>query len=87
MVRVDTLFINAGDPGGQSPDDLVMIAKAVHPILTQYHPNADIWVCPQDWQPADYARWVALASQPSTREWLAGTVYGPGMVVLTWTSF
>ena len=49
--------------------------------MTQCHPNANIWVCPQDWQPADYARWVALASQPATREWLAGTVYGPGMVV------
>ena len=21
--RVDTLFVNAGDPGGQNPDDLV----------------------------------------------------------------
>jgi hypothetical protein len=47
MERVNTLFLNAGDPGAQTPDDLVMIAKAARKILLLHHPAADVWVCPQ----------------------------------------
>jgi hypothetical protein len=81
MGRVDTLFVNAGDPGGQNPDDLIMIAKTAFDILQGFHPNADIWICPQDWLAGDYARWAVLAALPSTQKWLAGVVYGPGQVV------
>jgi hypothetical protein len=31
--------------------------------------------------PDDYTRWQELASMPEANEWLAGIVYGPGMVV------
>ena len=79
--RIDTLFINAGDPGGQSPDHLVMIAQAARPVLKKYHPNANLWICPQDWEPKDYARWVELASLPNAKTWLDGIVYAPGMIV------
>ena len=50
MPRVDTLFVNAGDPGGQSPDDLVMVTQIARKILLQYHAHADTWICPQDWE-------------------------------------
>jgi hypothetical protein len=81
LPRVDTVFINAGDPGGQSPDDLVMITQAARKILTQYHPHADTWICPQDWVEKDFARWNELIAMPGTKDWLAGTIYGPGMLV------
>lgn len=81
MPRVDTLFINAGDPGGQSPDALVALAQVARQELVAVHPAADVWVCPQDWAITDYERWVALASSPSTAKWLAGIIYGPGMPV------
>jgi len=71
MQRVDTLFINAGDPGGQSPDDLVMLTQVAIGILKQYHPHAQAWICPQDWVPKDYARWVELASKPETAEYVS----------------
>ena len=53
--------INAGDPGGHSPDDLVLAARAAGKVLKRLHPNAKLWICPQDWVPQDYARWLELA--------------------------
>ena len=35
MPRVDSLFINAGDPGGQDPDDLLMLSQVARGILKQ----------------------------------------------------
>ena len=81
MGRIDTVFINAGDPGGQSPDDLVMIAQASRQVLRQYHPDAELWVCPQDWSVPDYEHWAKLVSTPAAAQWLAGTIYGPGMPI------
>ena len=81
MPRVDTLFVNAGDPGGQSPDDLVMVTQIARKILLQYHPHADTWICPQDWEQKDFARWNQLIAAPGTAEWLTGVIYGPGMLV------
>ena len=81
MPRVDTLFINAGDPGGQNPDDLVMVTQVVRKVLLQYHPHADTWICPQDWHAADFKRWNVLIAEPGTAEWLTGVIYGPGMLV------
>ena len=40
-------FINIGDPCGQNPDDLVMVTKVARKILLGYHPQADVWICPQ----------------------------------------
>ena len=56
--------------------DCTQVAREV---LLVYHPNAQTWICPQDWGQADYARWVELAAKPSTRAWLDGIIYGPGM--------
>ena len=81
LPRVDTLFINAGDPGGHSPDDLVLIAQAARPVLRRSHPHAQLWICPQDWGQADYQRWRDLASASTAPEWLDGIIYGPGMPV------
>ena len=81
MPRVDTLFLNAGDPGGQKPDALVAIAQAAKAVLREHHPQAQLWICPQDWLPADFARWIELAALPETAAWLDGVVYGPGMAV------
>ena len=72
MPRVDTLFINAGDPGGQSPDDLVMLTKVARDILREYHPHAQTWICPQDWHEKDYDRWLALSNLESTKASLSG---------------
>ena len=44
---MDTLFINAGDPGGQRPDALLRIAQDAREVLLEYHPHADVWICPQ----------------------------------------
>jgi hypothetical protein len=76
MPRVDTLFVNAGDPGGQSPDDLLMLTQVARTILHQFHPHASVWICPQDWKPVDYQRWLEHISKPITREWLDGIIYG-----------
>ena len=81
MPRIDTVFINAGDPGGQNPDDLMMIAQASFAILKTYHPNAELWLCPQDWTVPDYTHWAKLASTTEAQEWLSGIIYGPGMPI------
>ena len=81
LSRVDTLFINAGDPGGHSPDDLVLIAMAALDVLKRWHPQAQLWICPQDWSVTDYNRWRTLASAPNATRWLSGVIYGPGMSV------
>jgi len=81
MPRVDTLFVNAGDPGGQNPEDLIFLTQVAQGILKQYHPTATVWICPQDWSVGDYGRWLELSSLSSTKAWLDGIVYGPGMPV------
>eukprot|EP00041_Stephanoeca_diplocostata_P026368 m.709830 g.709830 ORF g.709830 m.709830 type:complete len:415 (-) comp22947_c0_seq2:2661-3905(-) len=81
LPRLDTLFINAGDPGGQSPDDLVFIAQAAKEVLHVHHPGAALWICPQDWNTSDYSRWTQLVSVPSAKSWLDGVIYGPGMPI------
>jgi hypothetical protein len=84
LPRIDTLFLNAGDPGGHEPKELVVIARTAKSVLNAYFPNASLWICPQDWDEEQYQAWLEiLAAQGATgvRSWLDGIVYGPGMVV------
>jgi hypothetical protein len=81
MPRVDTVFINAGDPGGQNPADLMMIAQRSREVLMTYHPHADLWICPQDYSVEDYLTWAKLAADASTAKWMSGIIYGPGMPI------
>lgn len=79
MPRLDTLFINAGDPGGQSPDDLMMIGKMARAVLKRHHPHAQLWICPQDYNESDYRRWAEIAATADAATFLDGIIYGPGM--------
>jgi len=55
-----------------------MLAQVAKKILLLYHRDAQLWICPQDWDPTDFARWNLLASKAGS--WIDGTIYGPGMV-------
>ena len=54
-----------------------MVTQIARKILLQYHPRADTWVCPQDWEQKDFARWNQLIAAPGTADWLTGVIYGP----------
>ena len=58
-----------------------MLTQVARGILRQYHPHAETWICPQDWNTTQYSRWLELLDLPQTKSWLAGIIYGPGMPV------
>jgi hypothetical protein len=41
-----------------------MIAKAQLGILSETHPNATIWIAPQEWNSTQLKSWWSLVAQP-----------------------
>src|SRR5665213_4161901 len=80
MPKLDEVFVPGGDPGDLQPDVLFNWLEKLAPVLHKYHPNAKIWVSPQnnrsgkatsEWYDAFYAR--VNRNYP----WFGGVVFGP----------
>ena len=77
LPQLDALFLPGGDPGRTPPKQLFPMLEQLAARLKERHPNAKIWMSPQDFT----SEWMVdfsniLKSGPA---WLEGVVYGPGI--------
>ena len=77
MPYLDHLFIPGGDPGELEPEPLFDWARKVSEVLHESHPEADVWLSPQTFNPSrgwTDAFYEELRKEPA---WLGGVVFGP----------
>ena len=75
MARVDDLLGEDGEAyGGRQ-----LLQKA-SVALRRYHPKARVWHDPGAKNASEMTDWFAFLDLPSTRSWLDGVVYGPGIL-------
>ena len=80
LPRIDAVFVPGGDPGDVHPRILLPFAEKQKRVLNRYHPNATMWISPQNY--GDDDDWLQLFfdilrnEQP---EWLDGVVFGPAV--------
>lgn len=76
LPRLDDLFVPGGDPGNIPPKDLFKFMAKQAEVLWQSHPNAKLWVSPQqfcdEWM-TDFFD-ILQTERPT---WLHGIAYGP----------
>jgi len=75
--KLDEVFIPGGDPGDNHPKFVMPFLKDLSQILTEYHPEAGIWLSLQGFstEQINYFYNYLDKYQP---EWLRGVVSGPG---------
>lgn len=74
--HLDALFFPGGDPGHNHPRDVMPFLEDISERLSQYHPDAEIWMSLQgfDEEQIDYFfNWIA-EHKPA---WFTGAVGGP----------
>src|SRR5581483_2484271 len=75
LPRVDAVFVPGGDPGHSRPKVLMDFLAKVKPILRKYHPKAQMWVSPQNFDVAWLNEFIdVVKTEPA---WLDGVSYGP----------
>jgi hypothetical protein len=75
MPRLDAVFVPGGDPGYTRPKDLMGLLGKQTANLRHYHPDAQMWVSPQEFNQEWMEEFLAiLKTEPA---WLTGVVYGP----------
>ncbi|MGN6493192.1 MAG: hypothetical protein ACTHLE_14425 [Agriterribacter sp.] len=74
--RLDHIFFPGGDPGDNHPSEVLPFLEALHKQLTQYHPNAKVWISLQGFntEQIDYFYQYLKNNNPA---WLEGVVSGP----------
>ncbi|MGN6438820.1 MAG: hypothetical protein ACTHMM_19910 [Agriterribacter sp.] len=74
--RLDHIFFPGGDPGDNHPSDVLPFLEELHKRLTQYHPNAKMWISLQGFntEQIDYFYQYLKNNNPA---WLEGVVSGP----------
>ena len=77
LPRLNHVFVPGGDPGELPVEELFPWLERVAEVLHRFHPEADIWVSPQN--PHATHAWLDCFVQNVNRnpEWLGGVVYGP----------
>ncbi len=77
LPRLDHVFVPGGDPGDLPPEEFFPWLRRVASVLHEYHPEADVWVSPQN--PRADRKWLEafVDSVNAKPEWLGGVVYGP----------
>jgi hypothetical protein len=86
LPRIDSIFVPGGDPGNVHPDQLLPLLERQKKLLNQYHPNAELWVSPQNFDRNGKNRsgWYATfikTLQTDTPDWLDGVAFGPAVPV------
>lgn len=74
---IDHIMVPGGDPGELEPEDFFNECSLMKDVLTEYHPNAKIWISLQKQSPTDqwYDGYVERAlAKP---DWLYGVVHAP----------
>ena len=75
--RLDAILVPGGDPGDLDADALFRWLSKEAEILHHYHPNAKIWVTPQNYRPTQewYDKFYGHINKHYP--WLGGIAYGP----------
>ncbi len=86
LPRVDAVFVPGGDPGSTHPKYLMPFIEKEKRVLNKYHPNAQIWVSPQNFDRKGRGRdgWYKAfidILQNDRPNWLDGVVFGPAVPV------
>ena len=75
MVRIDDLFGENGESyGGRQ------LLQGAAAALRRHHPAARVWHDPGAKNASEMAEWAAFLDLTTTRAWLDGVVYGPGIL-------
>lgn len=77
LPRVDAVFVPGGDPGHTAPKYLLALLEKQKKNLTQYHPQATMWVSPQGFDKDWMQEFLEILRQENTKHWLDGVVFGP----------
>jgi len=86
LPKIDAVFVPGGDPGNTHPKFLMPFIKKEKKVLNKYHPKAQIWVSPQnfDRKGRNHNGWYKAfidILQNEKPEWLDGVVFGPTVPV------
>jgi hypothetical protein len=86
LPKINDVFVPGGDPGNTHPAILLPFMARQKKLLNQYHPDARIWVSPQnfDRNGKDTAGWYKAfvdIMQNQQPKWLDGVVFGPTVPV------
>ncbi|MBI2432292.1 MAG: hypothetical protein HYV26_05425, partial [Candidatus Hydrogenedentes bacterium] len=75
LPHISTIFVPGGDPGHTHPEALFNLLAKQTENLHQYHPNAQMWMSPQSFNP----EWMEVfyGLMQAEPQWLGGIVYGP----------
>ncbi|SHF26211.1 hypothetical protein SAMN05444274_104217 [Mariniphaga anaerophila] len=80
MPKLNEIFVPGGDPGDLEPDVLFSWLEKLAPVLLKYHPDARIWVSPQNNNKGKAtAEWYQSFFEHVNRDysWFGGVVFGP----------
>lgn len=80
MPKLNEVFVPGGDPGDLEPDVLFNWLDKLAPVLLKYHPDARIWVSPQNNNKGKAtAEWYHSFFEHVNRDysWFGGVVFGP----------
>ena len=80
MPKLNEIFVPGGDPGDLDPDVLFSWLEKLAPVLLKYHPDARIWVSPQNNNKGKAtAEWYQSFFEHVNRDysWFGGVVFGP----------
>lgn len=80
MPGLDVLFVPGGDPGDLEPDVLFHWLEQLAPVLHKYHPEAKIWVSPQNNNKGKATKeWYDGFYERVNRNyaWFGGVLFGP----------
>jgi len=86
LPKINDVFVPGGDPGNTHPATLLPLMEKQKKVLNKYHPNARIWVSPQnfDRNGKDHDGWYKAfidILQSDRPQWLDGVVFGPAVPV------
>jgi hypothetical protein len=75
LPHIDAVFVPGGDPGHSPPKVLMPFLAKEAGVLRQYHPKAQMWVSPQNFNAAWLDEFINIVkTEPA---WLSGVSYGP----------
>ncbi|MEZ5105050.1 MAG: hypothetical protein R2757_11180 [Draconibacterium sp.] len=80
MPKLNEIFVPGGDPGDLEPDVLFSWLEKLAPVLLKYHPDARIWVSPQNNNKGKATEeWYQSFFEYVNRDysWFGGVVFGP----------
>ena len=74
--RLDAVFFPGGDPGNNSPEQVMLFLADIAERLAKYHPRAGVWMSLQGFDAGEIDYFFSWITQHEP-DWFAGAVGGP----------